>query len=599
MAVIRSYVCKPDRELYYMDTTEQDIAEFYSGKMPEKIQQYEEAYGTYDCPGLFYIKNEEQELKVLGIEYRPNDDDVEYPAHLNHVWLPMCVMTKDAISEDVRLSDETIWDIIGIGEKRIENNPFAAGKLEFTPTDSVVQVYNQKGISRILTTSEYSAAIPILSISELESEKEKELFKVAYRDAITGHNNWNYLWPIISAFELAGVQDYAFVHFDIKDFKAINVVFGHEVANQVLINVTQQMNRCDWVYYSARCDNDNFAMMIKGMPEEETRAKLQEFFASISHPVGHEDYTIHYRCGVVPMKSTMMIGNRVADAGKQAQAAGVKPFETEIIFFTDEMRDQQEWAIRVRAYLDTAIKKDEFLIYLQPKFDIRTNTIHGAEALIRWLYKGERFLSPGLFIPIFETGSMIGKVDDVVLNKVCATIKRWKEEGRKLYPVSVNVSRMSMGIPDLVEHLTDIVDSYGVDHSLIDFELTESASFDNKEGMIQVIRELKERGFKTSMDDFGTGYSSLSSLSEMQFDTLKIDKSFVDGIGRNKECHKNCAVVKHIISMAQELELICLAEGAEEQEQAELLKEFGCDVIQGFYYSRPLPVAEFEKNYLS
>ena len=174
-------------------------------------------------------------------------------------------------------------------------------------------------------------------------------------------------------------------------------------------------------------------------------------------------------------------------------------------------------------------------------------------------------------------------------------LKEWEKQGKPLYPISVNISRKSVGVPGLVEHLTEIVDSFGVDHSLIDFELTESAANDNQDNMIKVIARLNDQGFKISMDDFGTGYSSLSLLPIMHFDTLKIDKSFVDGIGKSAGCEKSCAVVKQIVALAKDLNLICLAEGAEKKEQVDLLRDFGCEVVQGYYYSKPLPVEEYEK----
>ena len=149
-----------------------------------------------------------------------------------------------------------------------------------------------------------------------------------------------------------------------------------------------------------------------------------------------------------------------------------------------------------------------------------------------------------------------------------------------------------------MKHLTEIVDSYGVYHDLIDFELTESASYDNTEQMIRVLNELRDEGFKISMDDFGTGYSSFSLLTQMPLDTLKIDKSFVDKVGVEKPQKQDISVIRHIISLAKELGFVCLAEGAETRPQIDELKALGCDVIQGYYFSRPVPVGEYEDRYL-
>ena len=167
-----------------------------------------------------------------------------------------------------------------------------------------------------------------------------------------------------------------------------------------------------------------------------------------------------------------------------------------------------------------------------------------------------------------------------------------------MYPISVNLSRNRMYDKNIVDHLKEIVDSYNVSHELIDFELTESATYDDKDQMIMVLNELRDRGFLISMDDFGTGYSSFSLLTEMPLNTLKIDKSFVDKIGTKLESHKDITVIRHIISLAKELNFVCLAEGAEEKAQVDKLRTLGCDVIQGYYYSKPIPMEEYEERYL-
>jgi EAL domain-containing protein (putative c-di-GMP-specific phosphodiesterase class I) len=298
------------------------------------------------------------------------------------------------------------------------------------------------------------------------------------------------------------------------------------------------------------------------------------------------------------MRRAMLSGNRVADAAKMAQALCTNKKGTEIIFYTEKMHDDLSWGNYIKAYVETAIEQDEFVVYLQPKFDIKTEKIKGAEALIRWNYKNRELLSPYRFIPFFEKDGTIDKIDDLVLKKICKTMDRWKKGGKTLYPVSVNLSRTRMYDENLIEKLTGIIDAYGVDHHLIDFELTESATYDNMERMLYVLRELRERGFKISMDDFGTGYSSLSLLTQMPIDTLKIDKSFVDTIAGEAERNEDVVLLRHIITLAKELGFVCLAEGAENRIQIDRLRELGCEIIQGYYYSKPIPLGEYEEKYL-
>ncbi|MBQ8846830.1 MAG: EAL domain-containing protein, partial [Lachnospiraceae bacterium] len=217
---------------------------------------------------------------------------------------------------------------------------------------------------------------------------------------------------------------------------------------------------------------------------------------------------------------------------------------------------------------------------------------------VRWNYKHKSLLPPYHFIPHFEADDSIIKVDNQVLRKVCAKLKEWKEKGMPLYPISVNLSRKHMEQQGLVDYLTEIVDSYGVEHSLIEFELTETAAYDNQSYMISVTDDLRSRGFRISMDDFGTGYSSFGLLKEMTLDTIKIDKSFVDFLVAEADMKKIQTIIRHIVSMARELGVTCVAEGAEDRNQVLALLELGCEIIQGYYYSRPIPVEEFEEKYL-
>lgn len=389
---------------------------------------------------------------------------------------------------------------------------------------------------------------------KIEKFKAEDLYHTAFFDSITKHYSWNHLEPYLEMPMDANIRDYAFAHFDIKEFRTINEIYGHIAVNNVLSNIVRVMNESDFIYASTRCHNDNFAMLIKDMPQKETIAKLEEFFENLSHLEEDPKYKIYYRCGFVPMQMSILSGNRVADAGKMAQSLGNTPNQTDIVIYTDKMHDDILWGNYIKAYADTAIKNNEFLVYLQPKFDINTEKIKGAEVLIRWNYKGREFLSPARFIPFFEKDGNIGKIDDLVLKKVCESFAKWKSEGRPLFPISVNLSRSQMDDRNLIAHLTQIVDSYGVDHSLIDFELTESATYDDMDYMIQVLDDLRKK--------------------------------------------KDIAVIKHIILLAKELRFTCLAEGAEQKHQVEKLRTLGCEVIQGYYYSKPIPMAEYERLYL-
>lgn len=585
---------KPERILYYLEAGDAKVRDFYAGNVPEAVAKYANAFGTYDYPGVFFLAGQ----TVIGIEYRTGDARIDYPTDLKSMQVPAAFFYSIEVDNEIECGRDAIMEIYKTIAKDDDAHR-AYSDLSVMENPSVIGVFLDNKKIRILYECRLDADRAQCVIrDEVEQFDAKELYRTAFCDPITKHYNWNHLVSFLEMPMDYGIDDYAFAHFDIKEFKVINEVYGHIAANRVLSNVVKAMNEADFVYASARCHNDNFAMMIKDMPQEETMEKLTRFFEDLSHLEEDANYRINYRCGVVPMQRSMLSGNRVADAGKMAQVLGTDHNKTEIIIYTDRMHDDVSWGNYIKAYVDTAIERDEFVVYLQPKFDLKKNEIEGAEALIRWNYKNREFLSPGRFIPFFEKDGSIGKIDDIVLKKVCEALAGWKAEGKPLYPISVNLSRNRLYDPDLITHLTGIVDAYGVDHALIDFELTESATYDNMEHMLGVLHDLKENGFKISMDDFGTGYSSLSLLTEMPIDTLKIDKSFVDKVSTEKERREDVIVIKYIISLARELGFVCLAEGAEVKEQVDRLRELGCEIVQGYYFSKPIPIPEFDEKYL-
>jgi len=589
---------KPKRILFYIDADKQGIDAAYDGNIPDEVGKYTGAFGTYDYPGVFFVRSLGRE--VIGIEYRPDDERIAYPDDLNSVELDESFFYSIEIDNEIEITREAVKGLfVKISGDDDAHRNYSDLSIKEDP-EMIGIISNDNGRKlRILYEWKIDADRADVIMNDNVDLIDKEmLYKMAFFDPITGHYNWNHIVPYLEMCRDRGIRDYAFVHFDIKQFRIINEVYGHIAANKVLSNVVQAMNEADFVYTSARCHNDNFAMMIKDMPQSETIERLEQFFEKLSHLEEDRNYRIFYRAGVVPMQRTMLSGNRVADAGKLVQTLGTNPNKTEIIMYSDKMHDDIMWGNYIKAYVDTAIRNDEFLLYIQPKFNSESGMIKGAEALIRWNYKGQEILSPYRFIPFFEKDGSIGKIDDTVLEKVCRSMAQWKKEGKQLLPVSVNLSRNRLYDRNLISHLAGIIDSYGIDHSLIDFELTESATYEDTKHLIEVLESLRDKGFKISMDDFGTGYSSFSLLTEMPIDTLKIDKSFVDKLGTDNDDEKDITVIKHIISLARELGFTPLAEGAESQSQVEKLKELGCKMIQGYYYSKPIPVEEFSRVYL-
>lgn len=594
------FIHRPQRKVFYLPETKQEInSDFLSGILPQSLEKFQYQYGTYGNPGIFYLS---QDLKsklgkdfVEGIEFRNEDSSLDYPKDLPSIILPDCDFIMIDLVYDNQLTSSFLKDIIPL----IKNKKNPRSEYYHYTENGLVAVFPEKDKLRIMYEIERLDAPKSIRTS-VEDYTKDELFKIAFSDGITDYHNWPWMWERFTTYHLDNINDYAFVHFDIKDFKMINELYNHQIANNLLTKISKNIKKHkDWIYYGARCDNDNFALMTKGLPETQLRQKLTDFFEELSVLEEDSQYKICFRCGVVTMFYAMNTGDIVADCAKIAQATGNQLNKTEINFYTKEIHEKVLWGKQLKAYLDTAIQNQEFLVYLQPKIDTKSEKIYGAEALIRWNYKNKGLMPPIKFIPYFELDDSIIKIDEIVLHQVCRKLKSWKEKGYSLHPISVNLSRKHLEQTNVAEHLTKIVDSYGIDHQYIEFELTESATNDNQKYMLSILQDLHNKGFLISMDDFGTGYSSFGLLKEMPLDTLKIDKSFVDFIAVEKEPNKNKIILQHIISMANALGIHCVAEGAEYYEQIKILENLGCNTVQGFYYSKPIPMEDFEENYIS
>ena len=430
----------------------------------------------------------------------------------------------------------------------------------------------------------------------LDNMSKRDLYEIAYREPATGHYNWTWLKEKLEQCEYIGLDQFIFARFDIKGFRLINNVMGREVAKDLFRYICDAMTKQDWILYSAKCESDDFAMIIKYMPEDEIMNRLYTFFEEIGQLPSNRKYKIFYSCGIVFYDEfeKLNMSMRVEDMAQMAHLQCIKTNVNEIKIYTSEMKKEYIMAQQYKLELPDAIENEDLMVYLQPKYNPQNDTLTGAEALIRWFYKGGDILSPKYFVPQFETDGTIDIIDRYVLRQVCKKFKEWKELGYPLYPISCNLSRHQISRPDLIYILCDIVDEYGVDHSLIDFEITESADFADVQYLIKVLKDLKAEGFKISMDDFGTGYSSMALLKDMPLDIIKIDKSFIDGIATGEPNNKDMLMTQDILAMSRHLGIRSLAEGVETFEQKEYLREWGCHYIQGYYYSKPIPITGYE-----
>jgi EAL domain-containing protein (putative c-di-GMP-specific phosphodiesterase class I) len=260
------------------------------------------------------------------------------------------------------------------------------------------------------------------------------------------------------------------------------------------------------------------------------------------------------------------------------------------------MKVESDHIKQIQTAFPGAVKREEFIIHYQPKVDIETKKIVGAEALCRWQIDG-KIIPPDDFIPILELNTFVSELDFYVLDHVCRDMVRWLNEGRQPVRVSVNFSRKHLIDIDLTDHILSIINKYNIPHDLIEIELTETTSDVMFSDLRRIVSGLQRENVKTAVDDFGVGYSSLNLIRDIPWDVLKIDKSFVPQT--EDDGNVSNVMFRHLISLAQDMGLECVVEGVETDEQLRILKKNNCQIAQGFVFDHPLPVEEFEDRLIN
>lgn len=392
---------------------------------------------------------------------------------------------------------------------------------------------------------------------------------------------------------------YAYVSCDVADVKYVSEMYGYAYGNVALKHIAGVLSRSlKQDELVSRTTGDHFCMLLKYTDVKSLEKRIYTMTEQASiipiDEVGGTHKAV-FNCGVYLIQGGEDI-NMIRARANAARKKNGSSFKTQITFYSSDDLVKELETKELEADIVRAVKDRELEVYLQPKYDINSEKMIGAEALIRWNHPEKGMLSPAKFIPACEKNGFVCTLDFYVLEEVCRKLRDWKEEGRCLVKVSVNFSRRHLAEPDFVNRLIEAVRYYDLSPSDLEIELTESVAYDEMGTLLKVMHQIKEAGFGLSMDDFGSGYSSLSLLREMPVDVLKLDKGFLDGCHGKADRDKR--IISHIISMAKDLEIIVLAEGVETEQQKEFLKESRCDMIQGYYYAKPMPAEHFA-NYLN
>lgn len=379
---------------------------------------------------------------------------------------------------------------------------------------------------------------------------------------------------------------------DIDRFKLVNESYGEEIGDELLAYLAKMLHHYEETKncVCARSYADHFFLLVERREFSYIKSRHTELAEYLQKfPLSMK---IALKFGVYEIRDREMEVNSMCDRAQIAVKQIKGQYVTEIYFYDDSLRKQLLREQRITDDMEWALREGQFQVYFQPKYDIFSETLAGAEALIRWIHPQNGMMSPAEFIPIFESNGFITEVDMFVWDKTCAKIREWMDKYDRFVPISVNVSRRDIYKQDLLQVLLDIVHKHGLEPRHLHLEITESAYVEDPDQLLEVVKQLKEAGFVIEMDDFGSGYSSLNMLAVMPIDILKLDIKFIQNYS---EADNSRSIMSFVIGLAKWMNLYVIAEGVETREQLELLRGMDCNLAQGYYFSKPLSDREFEK----
>ena len=485
----------------------------------------------------------------------------------------------DKIKQDKTLSQIPVIILTEKSDRDTEKKVLESGAWDFVPKPYDADIIKLR-LKNVIARSQVSLL--------------KELNNVMNYDPLTEIYSKNKFFSASKALLKANPdKQFAFLRLDIDRFKLINSFFGTAYGDRLLKHVAKRIR--DFAKTTECCtfgriDADVFGIFTPYQGKEETVKQIEQAVENMKKLSASYNIMIVYGVYVVTDRSLPIsfMCDRAALAAKTVKGHYMKSYA----FYDDKMRLSIENEQNIINEMSDALENNEFVPYYQPKYDVKTNKPVGVEALARWIHPTKGFISPGVFIPIFEKNGFISKLDFYIWECVCKQLKEWKDSGVPLFPVSVNVSRVNLYNPNLSKIIIELTKKYDVEPKYFNIEITESVYTDDNVMIDDITSQLRNNGFTILMDDFGSGYSSLNVLKDVQVDMLKMDMMFMF---KAKYDGRAETIISSVIRMAKWLNIPVIAEGVDKAEQVEFLKSVGCDYIQGFYFSKPLPVAEYEK----
>lgn len=389
-------------------------------------------------------------------------------------------------------------------------------------------------------------------------------------------------------------KTYYLLRFDIDHFKVFNETYGFQEGNKLLKAIGSAFISTEkpGITYG-HIYGDHFVVCTPTIDYDiEQKIGLINLFLSKLYP----NFYFNTRMGIYKIEKNDEDVFIALSRSLLALYSTKSSFEKHYAIYSGNLRDNILDEQILVSEMITALEEEQFIVYLQPQYDYTTQSLSGAEALVRWLHPEKGLIPPIKFIPVFEQNGFITKLDHYMWDHTCALIRRWLDEGLAVVPISVNISRRDIYEQDLIPIFKNLLQKYNLEPKYLNLEITESAYMDHPEQLISVVNQLKELGFTLEMDDFGSGYSSLNTLKDVPVDVLKLDMKFIENSTEdNNENNRGGSILSSVVRMANWLKIPVIAEGIETKIQADYLKSIGCFNMQGYYFAKPMPSADFKE----
>lgn len=460
----------------------------------------------------------------------------------------------------------------------------------------IIKVYSRENFNWDSKASENIEFIMCLMATAFDRARMCELLNEAHTtDPMTGLLNADgFMQKGNQLINMGKAAAYTAFYFNLTNFKYVNKVISYQGGDRVLVLYTKKLcGNIEKDEVVGRLGGDNFVALIKNERVDNFLRFISKVKVDIDINGAYHEFVFGAVCGAYRIEKDINHMGRVMMNISTTYQAAREILHQPVVYCTPDMINNMTRGKEILMKFPTALANNEFLVYYQPKVELHSNKLAGAEALVRWRV-GSEIVPPIQFLPMLERNGEICRLDFYVFETVCRDIRGWMDEKRDIPVISSNFSRWHLRDKDFVDELLRIADKYGVDHKYLEIEVTETTNIEEYSTLRDVVKKIKDNGLSVSIDDFGTGYSSLNMLKEVPVDVLKMDKSLLDQKNNPDELHANDKImIKHIVGLASDMGIKVLSEGVETIEQREFLKNVGCDYIQGYLYDRPMPEEEF------